>query len=277
MTPLNSLLIKNMSQLILSEIYIYPIKSLGGISVDSAIAEARGLKYDRRFLLVDENAMFMTQRDFPQLALLKLSFSESGFEVLNTKDNSRLIIPFESYSTENISVTIWDDICKAVKVGKDFDNWFSNAINKKCSLVYMPDDEKRIVEKKYINNQHIVSFADAYPFLIIGQSSLDDLNMRLDNPLPINRFRTNFVFTGGNPFEEDNWSDFKIGDVNFKAVKSCARCVITTTNQDTSERSIEPLKTLSSYRKIDNKVMFGMNVVCFNNGYVSVGDKIHLS
>ena len=137
-----------MSQLILSEIFIYPIKSLGGISVDSAIAEARGLKYDRRFLLVDENAMFMTQRDFPQLALLKFSFSESGFEVLNTKDNSRLIIPFESDSTENISVTIWDDICKAVKVGKDFDDWFSNAVGKKCSLVYMPDKERRIVEKK---------------------------------------------------------------------------------------------------------------------------------
>ena len=266
-----------MSQLILSEIYIYPIKSLGGISVDSAIAESRGLKYDRRYLLVDEKNMFITQRDFPQLALLKLSFSENGFEALNTKDNSRLVIPFESDLNENISVTIWDDICKAVKVGNDFDNWFSNAINKKCSLVYMPDDEKRIVEKKYINDEHIVSFADAYPFLIIGQSSLDDLNMRLDNPIPMNRFRTNFVFTGGNAFEEDNWNDFKIGDVNFKAVKPCARCIITTTNQDTAERSSEPLKTLSTYRKFNNKVLFGMNVVCFNNGFVSVGDKIYLS
>jgi hypothetical protein len=266
-----------MRELILSEIYIYPIKSLGGISVDSAIAEERGLKYDRRYLLVDENALFMTQRDFPRLALLKLSFSEKGFKVLNTQDDSHTIIPFESDSKENISVTIWDDVCKAVKLGNNFDDWFSNAIGKKCSLVYMPDNEKRIVEKKYINDEQIVSFADAYPYLIVGQSSLDDLNERLENPIPINRFRTNFVFTGGNPFEEDNWKDFRIADVNFKAVKPCARCVITTTNQDTAERSSEPLKALSSYRKIDNKVMFGMNVVCFNNGYVSVGDKIHLS
>ena len=182
---------------ILSEIYIYPVKSLGGISVDSAIVEARGLKYDRRFLLVDENDMFMTQRDFPQLAFLKLSFSENGFKVLNTQNNSHTIIPFESDSKENISVTIWDDVCSAVRVSKELDDWFSTAINKKCSLVYMPDDEKRIVEKKYINEEHIVSFADAYPFLIIGQSSLDDLNTRLDNPVPMNRFRTNFVFTGG--------------------------------------------------------------------------------
>lgn len=263
--------------LTLSEIYVYPIKSLGGIGVDSAFAEARGLKYDRRYLLVDENNIFMTQRDFPQLALLKLSFSENGFEVFNTQDSSRLIIPLESDSNKNITVTIWDDVCKTVLLGDYFDDWFSNMIGKKCSLVYMPDDEKRIVEKKYINDEHIVSFADAYPFLIIGQSSLNDLNERLDLPIPMNRFRPNFVFSGGNPFEEDNWKEFRIGNVNFKAVKPCARCVITTTNQDTAERSNEPLKTLSTYRKLDNKVMFGMNVVCFNNGNVSVGDKIYLS
>jgi uncharacterized protein YcbX len=262
--------------LALSEIYIYPVKSLGGISVDSVIVEGRGLKYDRRYLLIDENNVFMTQRDYPQLALLKLSFRENGFNVLNTQNNSYTFIPFESDSKENISVTIWDDVCSAVRVSKELDDWFSTAINKKCSLVYMPDDEKRIVEKKYINDEHIVSFADAYPFLIIGQSSLDDLNTRLDKPIPMNRFRTNFVFTGGKPYEEDNWKDFKIGELSFKAVKPCARCVITTTNQDTAERSNEPLKTLSEYRKINNKVMFGMNLVCRQTGSITVGNKIEI-
>lgn len=262
--------------LTLSEIYIYPIKSLGGISVDSAIAEARGLKYDRRFLLVDENAMFMTQRDFPQLALLKLSFSKKGFEVLNTNDNSRLNIPFESDSNKNISVTIWDDVCKAVMLGNAFDDWFSNAVGKKCSLVYMPDDENRTVEKKYINDEHIVSFADAYPFLIIGQSSLDDLNSRLEVKIPMNRFRPNLVFSGGASYEEDSWKDFKIGELKFKVVKPCARCVITTTDQETAKRNIEPLKTLAEYRKINNGVMFGMNVVCNKTGNISVGDEITL-
>jgi len=262
--------------LTLSEIFIYPIKSLGGISVDSAVAEERGLKYDRRYLLVDENGMFITQRDFPQLALLKLSFTDNGFQVLSTKDGSGTAIPFQSDSKEIISVTIWDDVCNAVHVSKDLDNWFSEAINKKCSLVYMPDKEKRIVEKKYINEEHIVSFADAYPYLIIGQSSLDDLNERLDNPIPMNRFRTNFVFTGGKPYEEDNWKDFKIGDLKFKAVKPCARCIITTTNQETAERGVEPLKTFSEYRKVNNKIMFGMNVVCNQNGTVSVNQKIEL-
>jgi len=261
----------------LSEIFIYPIKSLGGISVDSAIVEWRGLKYDRRFLLVDENKTFMTQRDFPQMALLKPSFAENGFDVLNTKDNSFTFIPFETISTEKIKVQIWDDFCNSVRVSKNLDAWFSNALNIKCSLVYMPDDERRIVEKKYIEEEHIVSFADAYPFLMIGQASLDDLNSRLETRLPINRFRPNFVFTGGKSYEEDEWKDFLIGDIKFSAVKPCARCVITTTNQETAERSSEPLKTFSEYRKVNNKVMFGMNLICKSTGVVSVGDDVHQS
>jgi hypothetical protein len=210
------------------------------------------------------------------LALLKLSFTENGFNVLNTKNSSHTIIPFESDSKKNVTITIWDDVCNAVQVNQDLDNWFSNALDKKVSLVYMPDDEKRIVEKTYINEDHIVSFADAYPFLIIGKSSLDDLNTRLVNPIPMNRFRPNLVFTGGNAYEEDNWKDFKIGNAEFIAVKPCARCVITTTDQKTAERSAEPLKTLSNYRKVNNKIMFGMNVVCNKTGVVSVNQTIEL-
>jgi len=260
----------------LSEIFIYPVKSLGGISVDSAFAGKRGLQYDRRYLLVDENGTFITQRDFPQLALLKPSFTKTGFKIVNSLDKSFITIPFESESNEKIKVQIWDDLCNAVLVDKKLDEWVSESLKIKCSLVYMPEDERRIVEKKYEPVEHIVGFADAYPYLIIGQSSLDDLNTRLDKPIPMNRFRTNFVFTGGKPYEEDNWKDFKIGHLIFKAVKPCARCVITTTNQGTAERSNEPLKTLSEYRKINNKVMFGMNLVCKQTGSVSVGNEIQL-
>lgn len=142
----------------------------------------------------------------------------------------------------------------------------------------MPETEKRIVDKerKYVDDEQLVSFADGYPFLIIGQSSLDDLNKRLASPVPINRFRPNFVFTGGDAFEEDNWKDFFIGNLKFRAVKPCDRCVITTTNQETAERNEEPLKTLSTFRKFGNKVLFGMNVISYSTGAVSVGDKINL-
>lgn len=260
----------------LSEIYIYPIKSLGGISLQTSDVELRGLKYDRRYLLVDENRLFMTQRDYPQMAFLKLSFVEGGFRILDIRNSSTTIIPFESQSSDVIKVKIWEDVCCAVHVNKELDNWFSNALNKRCSLVYMPDDEKRIVEKKYINDEHIVSFADGYPFLILGKASLEDLNSRLKIPLSMDRFRPNFVFSGGEPYEEDNWKDFIIGDLKFKAVKPCARCVITTTDQETAIRNEEPLKTLSNYRKTNNKVMFGMNVICSKTGILSINENILL-
>jgi uncharacterized protein len=156
------------------------------------------------------------------------------------------------------------------------DNWFSDVIGIKCHLVKMPESTNREVDNNYAENK-TVSFADAFPFMIIGQASLDDLNSRMEVPLPMNRFRTNFVFTGGKPFEEDNWKKFKIGDVKFEAVKPCARCVITTTNQETAERLHEPLLTLSKFRNFNNKVLFGMNLVCESIGKVKVGDKIELS
>lgn len=265
-----------MKDLVLSEIYIYPVKSLGGIKIKSADAGERGLKYDRRYLLVDDSGSFLTQREYPQLALLKLSIEENRFKVLDTKNGYQIYIPFEFNSGDKMAVKIWSDVCNAIRLPEEINLWFSRAISKNCTLVYMPDDERRFVEKKYVADEHIVSFADAYPYLIIGQSSLDDLNSRLDQPVKMDRFRPNFVFRGGDPYEEDTWKDFEINDVLFSAVKPCARCVITTTDQKTGARQKEPLKTLSTYRTINNKVMFGMNVVAKKSGRVSVGSKIKL-
>lgn len=262
----------------ISEVYIYPIKSLGGVSVDSAIVEERGLQYDRRWMLVDEQGRFLTQREHPQMALINVSITQEGLFVSHKKNNSSIDIPFKPQTNDLLKVIIWDDLCHAIRVSKEADMWFSNMLDFKCSLVYMPDDEKRIVDpqKKFLSEKHIVSFADAYPFLIIGQSSLNDLNSRLNTPIPMNRFRPNFVFTGGKPNEEDNWKSFTIGNAEFTAVKPCARCVITTTNQDTAERSGEPLKTLSEYRTINNKVLFGINAIAESTGVINIKDAIIL-
>lgn len=265
-----------MKNLILSEINIYPVKSLGGISLESSEVEERGLKFDRRWLLVDKQGLFMTQRDFPKMALISLSLSGDKL-IANHKDDksfSELSIPLHTSGSGRIDVEIWDDKCSAIVVGKNCDDWFSEILKVQCRLVYMSDDEKRIVEKKFIADDKIVSFADAYPFLIIGQSSLDDLNSKLKVKIPMNRFRTNFVFKGGDPYEEDNWKDFFIGEVSFSAVKPCARCVIITTDQETAERADEPLRTLSTYRKIGNKVLFGMNLISNSSGNIKVGDRI---
>ena len=197
--------------LTLSEINIYPIKSLGGISLYSSEAEGRGLKYDRRWVLVDESNTFFTQRDFPEMALIKVSIEKDGLTIQHKiKSIQKIFVPFEFEHSKKDKVIIWNDTVIGEFYSSEIDKWFSDIIGVKCHLVKMPESTKRIVDEIYAENK-IVSFADGYPFLIIGQASLDDLNSRMEVSLPMNRFRTNFVFTGGKPFEEDNWKKFTIG------------------------------------------------------------------
>ncbi len=259
----------------LTQINIYPVKSLGGISLSSAKVEKRGLQYDRRWMLIIPSNDFMTQRLYPQMALLQPKIENELLIMQHKKEKvSPLQIPLNSFSKEEIKVPIWDDTCFAQTYPKEIDDWFSDALEIKCRLVYMPDSTERIVDPKYSPEKNIVSFADAYPFLIIGEKSLEELNAKLSSPVPMNRFRTNFVFSGGSSFIEDTFNNFKIGNLKFQAVKPCARCVITTVNQDTGEKGIEPLAALSSFRRVNNKVMFGQNLICFDEGEIFLSDEI---
>ncbi len=261
--------------LTVSGLYIYPIKSLGGISVSQAVITSRGFLYDRRLLLTDTNNRFLTQREHAAMALLQPVIKEDGLYI-HHKNNSYapLFIPHRPSSSELVSVTIWDDTCDAQVYDSAINNWFSEVLNFPCQLVYMPDTTNREVDKRYAFNNEITSFADAYPMLIIGQSSLDDLNTRLDEALPMNRFRPNIVFTGGKPFLEDKMREFSINGVQFSGVKLCARCVMTTINQDTIATSKEPLKTLATYRFKNNKILFGQNLLHRGDGTIHVGDEI---
>jgi len=236
----------------------------------------KGLQYDRRWMLVDEDGKAMTQRTFPKMALFKLSID--GEKITIKHQDNHLDLSLADYSLSiPLQVNIWDDTVSAYEVSALASQWFSDLLSVRCKLVYFPEENLRPVNPKYkVNNEH-VSLADAYPFLIIGQSTLDDLNERLADPLPINRFRPNFVFTGGKPYEEDAWRNFTIGSVRFVGVKLCDRCVLTTVNQDTAEKGIEPLRTLATYRKRDNKIYFGQNLVTLDpHQRVLVGDVISL-
>lgn len=267
-----------MKELILSEIWIYPVKSLGGIRLTSAKVMEKGLVYDRRWMLVDEEGAFMTQRVYPQMALFKVSITDDQLTVTRKEStNDTPTISFNvnlSPSGEVIHSRVWDDGVEVIELSAEISRWFTNHLGMRCKLVSFPETHSRPVDPRYSVNGEEVSLADAYPFLIIGQNSLDDLNARLRHPVPINRFRPNFVFTGGEPFEEDTWREFTIGKNRFVGVKPCSRCVLTTVNQDTAEKGIEPLLTLSTYRKRENKIYFGQNAVALDHGEVAVGDKI---
>jgi uncharacterized protein YcbX len=226
-------------------------------------------------MLVDETGTAMTQRVHPQMALFKVSLADDSL-LVSYGDNTLEIPTSSSIDGRQVSVQIWDDTVVAVEASEAYSLWFSQLLNKNCKLVFFPEDSPRPVNPKYKVNDEHVSLADAYPFLAIGQSTLDDLNKRLERSVPMNRFRPNFVFTGGLPYEEDQWREIIIGNNRFVGVKGCDRCVMTTVDQETAQKGAEPLKTLSTYRKIDNKVYLGQNLVALDLGHVRVGDTITL-
>ncbi|MHA7131027.1 MOSC domain-containing protein [Algoriphagus namhaensis] len=265
------------TELTIQALYIYPIKSLGGISLHEARVEERGFQYDRRWMLVDQNGLFMSQRKHPQMALLQVALGTEGLLVSDRGEmKDPLVIPFDAQEEKFLQVIIWDDEVLAQRVGDHFDQWFSERLGEPVHLVRMPESTHRKVDPRYAHQGESVSFADGMPYLIIGEESLNDLNNRLEQPVPMDRFRPNLVFSGGEPFVEDSWTFIQVGEVPMKVVKPCARCVLTTVDQQTGKSGKEPLKTLASYRTVGNKVLFGQNVLALESGKVKVGDSIQI-
>jgi uncharacterized protein len=262
--------------LTLTEINIYPIKSLGGISLKKSRIEERGLALDRRWMLVDKENKFITQRTNALLSLLKVNLHDNGIEI-NNKEHGTVTFEFGQTIPKTKKVVVWDSVVDALEVSQKVNEYLSSFLNAEIRLVFMPDDSKRLVDTNYAKSGEIVSFADAFPCLLIGNASLTDLNGKLEVPLPMNRFRPNLVVNTSVPFDEDIWSEFSIGSANFAGVKRCARCVVTTIDQATGKKGAEPLKTLSSYRNFNNKVLFGQNVL-YKGGsaQISLGDEVRI-
>ena len=264
-----------MDKRILTEIWIYPVKSLGGIRLKSARVMEKGLQFDRRWMLLDENNIFMTQRNHPKMALIKIQTSSSakdGFTIAN-RENS-IFLPLDVSTLTPIETKVWEDTVTVFEVSPDHSRWFSEQLGASCKLVSFKEESPRPVDALFAIHNEQVSLADAYPLLIIGRASLNDLNGRLKNPVPMNRFRPNLIFTGGEAYEEDQWKNFSIGKNHFAGVKPCSRCITTTTNQENGERGAEPLATLSQYRKKGNKVYFGQNVLAIDKDEIHEGDEI---
>jgi uncharacterized protein len=258
----------------ITAIWVYPIKSLGGVPMKSARVMPKGLEWDRRWMLVDENNQFMTQRVFPTMALFKLAVNSEHLSVSFNHD--LLQVPLQHEIGNMFEASVWNDKVMVGEVSKVFSDWFSARLGVSCRLVSFPEINPRPVDPNFAVNEDQVSLADAYPFLIIGEASLRDLNSRLDEPVPMNRFRPNLVFSGGEPYEEDRWKNLRVGINRFRGAKPCARCALTTVNQETAIKGTEPLATLSKYRKEGNKVLFGENLIALDYKEIAINDEIIL-
>lgn len=261
----------------ISTLYYYPIKACRGHAVESAFVERRGLQHDRRFLIVGSDGIAITQRDNAALALLVPHLTDSTLS-LAAPQMPTITIPVAADGPIQWA-TVWDDSgIKTIDQGDAAAEWLSSYLNMAARLVFMPKDGIRPVDPKYATRpDDTVSFADGYPILIASQESLDDLNSRLEAPLPMNRFRPNLVVTGCQPFEEDTWNRIRIGDVELALIKPCSRCEVTTIDQATTVRGKEPLKTMATFRRVGGtKVMFGVNVIPLNEGTIRVDDPLEV-
>jgi uncharacterized protein YcbX len=259
-----------------TDIYRYPIKSFTGERLKKAKVKNTGIEYDRHWMLVDEKRKFITQRKSPHLALLNawvefdsLNLKIPGQEVIISKVQSKI-------DKDSVKVNIWQDDVLAKTVDPTIDKSLSEYLNKQSQLMVMDHKKPRIISD--IAADGIVSFADAFPFLLLGSESLDTLNRKLEKPVTMQNFRPNIVVNTQKAHEEDSWDEIKIGEVIFKNVKLCSRCVLTTVDPKSGIRSVdqEPLVTLLTYRKIEQKIMFGINLIAQNEGVIRKEDKVEI-
>jgi uncharacterized protein len=263
----------------LTAINVYPVKGLKGIALDSALCTERGIQNDRRWMVVDPQGMFISQRSHPRMATVWTDLTEDSL-LLSAPDEDGVEIPFAPPPAAPMKVQVWNSIVDAMPASREADLWLSNYLEFPCRLVYMPRDSIRYSNTKYAGDGKQVGFADGYAYMVISEASLVDLNARLaakNHPaLPMNRFRPNFVVSGTDPYGEDRFGEIRIGEAAFRGVKPCGRCQVTTTDQSTGEvMGPEPLLTLAAYRDSNEfGQMFGMNMVSVGAGTVRVGDAV---
>jgi hypothetical protein len=264
-----------MSQLTLSGLFFYPVKSLRGIALERAPVDGRGIRYDRHWIVVDAAGKFITQRQQPRMALIRTALTPGGLR-LSAPAMPDLDVAFVPDGAAAATVQVWGDQCLAQGAGAEPAAWLSRFLGIDCRLFFMPEQTERAVDPSYAGPQDRVGFADGFPFLLISQASLDDLNSRLEQALPMLRFRPNLVVSGCAPYAEDGWRRIRIGGLSFRVAKPCSRCVIPTIDPDTGEKGVEPLRTLNRYRREGNQVYFGQNLLHDGAGELKLGATVEV-
>jgi uncharacterized protein YcbX len=264
---------------VLTELNLYPVKSCAGIGVEEATVTPAGLAcgrvHDREWMAVDLHGGFLTQRSHPRMALITPHIAREAL-VLRAPGMPPLELPLAApalnvpaLNAPTRTVTVWRDTLPAEDCGDAAAAWFSTAIGGACRLVRFAPHAKRFANRQWTGN--IIApnrFSDGYPFLVISQESLDDLNQKLAthgrDSLPMNRFRPNLVIGGGYAFDEDHAAEILAGEVVLKPVKPCQRCPIPSIDQASGEFGPDPLDILRTYRvdpRLDGGITFGMNAV----------------
>ncbi|MBD9356095.1 MOSC domain-containing protein [Methylomonas albis] len=255
---------------VLTQIYIYPVKSLAGIRVDQWPVDDKGLLYDRKWMLIDNHRQFLSQRRLPKMALIKTRIENEQL-ILSAPHQADLALPLRANDGDDIEVVVWHDRCVAKTCGDAADAWLSDFLKADCRLVYQTDQDIRKVDPNYALDSDQTSFSDGFPFLIVSENSLNALNQAMQLEFDMVRFRPNLVVADCDSYAEDAWRRITINDIGFRLPKPCSRCSVPTIDPLTAETGKEPLITLNRLRKWQNKVYFGQNALHDKIGNLAVG------
>jgi len=253
-------------------LHLYPVKSLAGIQVSRFEMDDFGPKNDRRWMIIDEDRNFVTQRSLPQLARVMTDLSESLVSISIPGEGDFTL----QHTSQELRVLVWRDWVLAYSGEAAASEALSRFCGKELRFVYMPDSSFRRVDAGRVSEYRRVGFADGFPFLITSTASLEELNGRLEEPVDMRRFRPNIVVEGAVAWHEDRWQKLTVGEQNFDIVKPCSRCVLTTVNPDTGTKDpgLQPLRALSGYRRTPDGVIFGQNAIHEFPGIIHVGDSV---
>lgn len=265
----------------ITDLFIYPVKSLAGLRVDSARVTRRGLENDRRWMVVRPDGEFVSQRTLPALADIRTDLEGDSIRLVSGAGDIRFPLRRDPGSART-SVTVWNDNVEAVGAAPEASEWLSDAVDEPVRLVWMPDDAGRTPDPAHSEDGDRVSFADGYPLLLTATTSLAELNRHLSRPVPMSRFRPNIVVSTDIPWEEETWRHVSAGRVELEVSTPCARCVVTTVPQlldDASPTSdqprpdpTEPLGTLARIHRVNGKAVFGVNLIPRSSGLIRTGD-----
>ena len=259
---------------IVDSLFIYPLKSAGGIQVQSMEIGLKGPKWDRHWMLCDSNGRFLSQRTHPQMSQIKTQIHGETL-LLEYENQTPLEVPLNPENTSLRDVKIFSKWTQALLLGKEYDLWFRSIFNQDIHLVCSPPGTTRETSGNH-GPLTPISFPDGYPFLLINQASLDVLNTKLEAPVSLMRFRPNIVIRNLDADQEDQFNKLKINDVHFEAVKACSRCSIIDVDPSNGKTSKHVTQALKKYRIKDGEILFGQNLSHSNFGSISVGQKLKL-
>lgn len=257
----------------LSAINVYPIKSLAGISVNHWPVDNKGLRYDRKWMLIDDEHRFLSQRRLAKMALIRTRL-QNQILFLSAPGMPDIDMPLIETKGKALTVEIWHDTCTAKTVSRELDQWFQDFLGIGCQLVYHPDDETRPVDPRYAAPSDQTGFSDGFPFLIVSEQAMASLNQAMGLDMTLARFRPNLVVGDCEAFAEDSWRRIVINDIGFRLPKPCSRCGIPAIDPETGQIGKEPLVTLSKLRQWQNKTYFGQNALHDCTGELRVGSDV---